>query len=391
MGQTTTDLSTSATSDAEIPLRPVVIFGFGMLWLGVSVGSFGGYVSALIEQGINPSTAGLGTTLFILGQLIAVLPADWLTRRISVRYMTIFGFLCAAIGMAFAGVLPIKVRTTALFLLGVGVGTIFIIAMKYSGLRVNGQAVAKMQGIIGGMFTLGIAIGIAVTPTAIDQMGLLVPSALPSFFLTFAAVGAIALTPVTTNQPINLSEYVGPLQSSAGLTLGVTNAVSFGFLVVAITWYTDIFTMIAAPVTLSLFGFAVATFIGRTGSGWTTTVTNERNAVYFGLIFLATTLGLSVFGLYIGSQLIIIIGLILTGLGFGIPFGPLFSLSFDNFEPDAGALLVGMIVIGNAVAVVFPWLFGWLFEQTGEYTIGLGVMLLTVIFALVLWKHNIMC
>lgn len=389
MSQITFESCASSIFGTEIPFRPVAIFGFGMLWLGISVGSFGGYVSALIERGVNPSTAGFGTTLFILGQLLVVLPADWLTRRVPVRSVTVAGFLSAAVGMGFAGVFPIEVHNGALFLLGVGVGAIFIIAMKYSGLRVDGQSVAKMQGIIGGMFTLGIAVGIAVTPTAIDRMGLLAPTTIPSFFLVVAAISALTLTPVPTSQPISLLEYVNPFHSSTGIILGMTNAVSFGFLIVAITWYTDIFTIIAVPVTLSLFGFAVATFIGRTGSGWTTMITGERHAVYFGLVFLTIALGVSLFGLYTDTQFVTATGLILTGLGFGLPFGPLFSLAFANLGSDAGALLVGMIAIGNAVAVIFPWLIGWLLEQTGGYSIGLGIMLLTVAITAILWDRII--
>jgi len=46
----------------------------------------------------------------------------------------------------------------------------------------------------------------------------------------------------------------------------------------------------------------------------------------------------------------------LTGFGFGIPFGPLFSLAFSELADDPGVTLSGMLLVGNGGALAYPWL-----------------------------------
>jgi len=84
--------------------------------------------------------------------------------------------------------------------------------------------------------------------------------------------------------------------------------------------------------------------------------------------------------------LVLGLGLVATGAGFGLPFGPLFSLAFDRAGVDAGVLLVGMTVVGNAVALIYPWLVGQLLSATAGYAAGFGVMALSVVGVVGIWR-----
>jgi DHA1 family inner membrane transport protein len=143
------------------------------------------------------------------------------------------------------------------------------------------------------------------------------------------------------------------------------------------------------PVTLVLTGFAVATFVGRTYSGRLGAVTTRRRAVEGGLVFLAVSLALVAFALWLDLWSLLALALVLTGLGFGLPFGPLFSLAFGRVGADAGVLLVGMTAIGNAVALAYPWLVGQLLEATAGYVAGFAVMALSTVAVIAVWRTTL--
>jgi len=370
--------------------RMMGVLGLGMFGLGLAVGGFGTYVSELVERGVDPATAGLGSTLFLLGQLCIVLPADTLSRRWSLRSVTAIGLLLGGIGTVLGGVLWVPVHLGSRLLLGVGNGIVFLLAIKYAGLRVESGKVARVQGLLGALFTLGLAVGIATTPSGVSAYGPLFPSVVASVPTLCSGVFVLSLQPVRTQPVERLSSYLDPFRNAHGIALGLANAASYGLLIVAITWYTDIVSGVPAlPVTLVLSGFAVATFVGRTGSGWLTVVASERQAVGGSLLFLTVALGLAAVGLQYDSSSLLVASLVLTGCGFGLPFGPLFSLAFASVGSDAGVLLVGMTALGNAAALAYPWLVGWLLSVTDGYVVGFAVMSLSVLVVTVLWEQAV--
>jgi len=372
----------------RIPPRAVGIFGVGLFGLGLIVGGFGTYVSELVEGGVSPGAAGLGSTLYLLGQLAVVLPADILSRRYSVRYATAAGFVLAGVGVALGGSLSLPVHLSSRLLLGFGNGAAFLLTIKYAGLRVDGEAVGRFQSVLGALFTVGLAVGIAAMPWAVGQFGPVLPSVAASVPIFLSGLLVPSLAPVRTEPVVPTASYLNPFRSVAGTTLGLANAASYGLLIVAITWYTDIVAQLPAlPVTAVLTSFAVATFVGRTGSGWLTVVTTERAAVGWSLAFLTVALALVAAALGVGSAPLLAAALVLTGLGFGLPFGPLFSLAFERVDSDAGVLLVGMTALGNAAALAYPWLVGWLLSVTDGYVVGFVVMALSVLAVTVLWHR----
>ena len=183
--------------------------------------------------------------------------------------------------------------------------------------------------------------------------------------------------------------YVGAFRNPTGISLGLANAASYGLLIVATTWYTDILSRVPElPTTLVLAGFATATFFGRTYSGWLTTVTTPRRAVEAGLVFLTGALGAVAVALWLQLPILLAVALVLTGAGFGLPFGPLSSLAFSNIGADAGVLLVGMTAIGNIVALAYPWLVGQLLEATAGYTVGFVLLSLSTVAVVAVWRRT---
>jgi len=373
-----------------IPTRPVVILGIGMFGLGLVVGGFGTYVSALVDRGVAPATAGLGSTLYLLGQLFVVLPADVLSRRYSIRSVTAVGFVLGAAGAALGGYLSLHVHLGSRFLFGLGNGAAFLLVIEYVGFRVDGGTVARMQGLLGALFTLGLAIAIAATPPAVAAFGPVAPALLAGSLVLCSGLLTTVLEPVGTQPTVPLQSYLSPFGTATGTTLGLANAASYGFLIVAITWYTDIVARIPVlPVTFVLTGFAAATFVGRIGSGWLTVFTTERGVVGWSLSLLTAALALVAVALQVGSAPLLAASLALTGLGFGLPFGPLFGLAFERVDSDAGVLLVGMTAIGNAAALAYPWLVGWLLSVTDGYVVGFLVMALSVLAVVLLWRRAV--
>jgi len=370
----------------QFPGRAVVVLGLGLFGIGLAVGGFGTYVNRLVARGVAPDVAGFGSTLFLLGQLLVVYPADVASRRWSIRHAAAAGLALGAVGTAFGGVLSVPVHYASRFLLGLGLGTAFVTIMKYAGHRTAGTETARIQGILGAAFTLGLAVAIPIMPIAVDIGGPVVPSLVAGAPVAIGAVLAPFLQSVGANSPLVFRAYVDAFRNPRGLALGLGNAASFGLLIVATTWYAGVATRLPGiPVALVLAGFAAATFVGRTWSGWLAAVTTERGAVSRSLVFLTASLMLVAGALAVGSQLFFGLGLVLTGAGFGLPFGPLNSLAFANLGTDPGVLLVGMAVLGNGAALVYPWLVGWLLGVTEGYVVGFVVMSLSVLAVTVTW------
>jgi DHA1 family inner membrane transport protein len=372
-----------------LPKRAVAILGTGLFGMGLSVGGFGTYVAELVARGVDPSVAGFGSTLFLFGQFVVVWPADTLARRWSIRLAAAVALGLGAVGTALGGALTLPIALGGRLLLGIGMGASFLLSMTYVGLRADDGDVAQTQGLLGATFTLGLAIGIAVTPRAVTSVGPTLPAVVAAVPVAVSTLLTPSLRPMEPREHRPFGAYVGAFRNPTGISLGLANAASYGLLIVATTWYTDILSRVPElPTTLVLAGFATATFFGRTYSGWLTTVTTPRRAVEAGLVFLTGALGAVAVALWLQLPILLAVALVLTGAGFGLPFGPLSSLAFSNIGADAGVLLVGMTAIGNIVALAYPWLVGQLLEATAGYTVGFVLLSLSTVAVVAVWRRT---
>lgn len=365
--------------------NPLIAIGIGFFGLGIAVGGYGAYVTLLIERGISPDAAGFGMSLFLLGQLLIVIPADRLSRLIGVELVAAVGLFLGALGIVLGGWISLEMIYLSRLLLGFGQGAAFVAGMKYVGIGDTGRATAFDQGLLGALFTLGLAVGLASVPTTVDILGSHAPMMAAGALSAIGGFLTLGLTRVEDRDFPVIRRYIDPFITPSGLVLGLGNMAAFGFLMVAATWYTDVLVDSALPVTLTLVAFAIATVIGRAVGGWLSRHLGERGTVLGALVLLTVVLfGLGV-AIAVGSDLLVAIGLIVTGLCFGIPFGPLFSLAFSELTDDGGVTLSGMLIIGNGGALIYPWLVGWLLVATAGYAAAFAVMGATVGVVTLLW------
>ncbi|SEP26070.1 Fucose permease [Halogranum amylolyticum] len=379
-----------AVAAETVPWGAVAALGTGLFGLGIAVGAYGAVVPLLIDRGVSPDAAGLGMTVYLLGQLVAVLPADRLARTWPVHRVAAGGFVLGGVGAGLGAELALSVVYLSRLLLGVGMGAAFVACMTYGGLRTTGPATASTQGALGALFTLGLAAGVALGPDAVALVG---PSAPAAVALALALAGGVAtarVRPVGDRPRLPLGRYLAPFRSAVGLTLGLGNMAAFGFLIVATTWYSDVLAGVAgAPALAVLTGFSLATVLGRGGGGVLAGRLGESTAAFLSLVVLAATLAGVTAGLAGGNRTLLLVSLVATGAGFGLPFGPLFSLAFANLGEESGVTLVGMTAVGNAGALVYPWLVGRLLSETASYVAGFAVMTLTVVVVAVLWSVSL--
>lgn len=371
------------------PRRGLTVLGCGLFGMGLAVGGFGTYVTEFVARGVAPSVAGFGSTLFLFGQFAVVWPTDVFSRNRSVRLAAAVGLGTGTVGTALGGSLSLPLAHIGRLLLGFGMGATFLTSMTYAGMRAEDGDVARTQGLLGATFTFGLAVGIAVTPRAVAAVGPVVPALAAAVPVAASTLFAPSLQPVASRERHRFRAYVDAFWSPSGMGLGLANAASYGLLIVATTWYTEVLSGVPVlPTTLVLTGFAIATFLGRTYSGWLTTVTTTTRAVEGGLVFLTGTLGLVAAALCLETPVLLAVALVLTGAGFGLPFGPLFSLAFTDIDADAGVLLVGMTAIGNVVALGYPSLVGQLLEVTAGYVAGFTVLSLSTAAVTAVWRYT---
>ena len=373
-----------------LPRRALSVLGLGLLGMGLAVGSYGASVTVLLERGVAPGLAGFGMTLFLLGQLVAVVPADRATRTRSAARVAAAGLGAGALAVALSalGTLPATLAGRAL--LGLGQGAAFVGAMKHVGRRTHRDLVATAQGLLGALFTLGLAVALAVAAPAYDAVGMPASMAGVAGVVALGAVGAPLLRPTDSEPVVPVRDYLAPLRSAVGLALGLGNMATFGFLIVATTWYVDALGGApGVPATATLLVFAGTTVAGRALGGVLAARLGERAVVGHTMLGLAVALAGMGAGVAAGVPALLAAAVVGTGLGFSVPFGPLFALAFSSLADDAGVTLVAMLAVGNAGALVFPWLVGELVAATGSYAAGFLAMSATVSGVWWLWRRAV--
>ncbi|SFC28935.1 MFS transporter, DHA1 family, inner membrane transport protein [Halobiforma haloterrestris] len=383
-------LRSRATSEQRpLPWAAIAAVGTGLFGLGLAVGGYGAYVSLLIARGVSPDAAGLGMSLFLFGQFAAVVPADLLTRRTAVERVAAAGFVLAGIGIGLGAVLTLEATYASRLLLGLGQGAAFVAGMKYVGLRTTGADTATAQGMLGALFTLGLAVGLAAGPVVVPWAGPALPTVGAAGVALAGGAFTARLATVGPDARTVLGAYLEPFTSAGGLALGFGNVATFGFLMVASTWYAEVVAGAALPGTAVLVGFALATVVGRGVGGWLSRTYGERATVGGTLLGLALVLlGLAA-AIDVDSAAGIAAGLVLTGFGFGVPFGPLFGLAFSELADDAGVTLSGMMLVGNGAALAYPWLVGRLLAATDGYAAGFAAMGATVGAIWLCWRRTV--
>lgn len=389
-GEAATATAADATDRGGLPRRAILVLGTGLFGLGLTVGGYGAVVPVLVAGGVPADVAGAGTSAFLLGQAVAVLPADRLTRRYAPRTVAAVGFLLAAVGAALLANTTVATVVASRTLVGLGQGAAFVAAMTHVGRLTTGDDTATAQGLLGAGFTLGFAVGLAAGPDAIERLGTAAPAVASAAVVAAGGVGALALGPAASTWGVpSVGGYLRALRAPVAATLALGNAATFGFLVVAGTWYADLLAGAAVPATGVLVGFALATVAGRAVGGVLAARVGDAATVGWSLVGQTVVLGGTAAAVAADRPTLVAAGVVLTGLGFGVPFGPLFALAFTEIAPDPGVTLVGMLVVGNLAALGYPWLVGRALVATGTFAVGLAAMAATVGVVALVWTRTV--
>lgn len=374
----------------DLPRRALATLGVGLLGMGLAVGSYGAAVTELLERGVDPGLAGLGMTLFLLGQLVVVAPADRLTRTRRSAWVAAAGLFAGAVASLLSTGATLGTTLAARLLLGLGQGAAFVGAMKHVGYRTPSGLVATAQGLLGALFTFGLAVALAVAPVAFDTVGMDASMTVVAAVVAVGVAGTPFLAPTGTEPTLPARAYLAPLKTSVGLALGLGNMGTFGFLMVATTWYEAALDGVAGIATTAvLLVFAATTVVGRALGGLLAARVGERPVVRHSMLGLAVVLGGMAAGVHFEAPVLLVAAVAGTGLGFSVPFGPLFALAFSSLADDAGVTLVVMLAVGNAGALAYPWLVGKLVATTDTYAAGFAAMGVTVLGVWVLWRAAI--
>jgi DHA1 family inner membrane transport protein len=329
-------------------------------------------------------------TLFLLGQFVVVAPADRVTRTRRSAWVAAAGLAAGAAASVLSTGETVGTTLAARALLGLGQGAAFVGAMKHVGHRTPSRLVATAQGFLGALFTLGLAVALAAAPVTFETVGVSASMIAVAAVVAIGAVGAPLLATAEDGPVVPFRAYLAPLRSPVGLALGLGNMATFGFLMVATTWYEAALNGVpGVPTTPALVAFAGTTVVGRALGGVLAARVGDRAVVRHSLLALAVVLAGMAVGVHYDSAVVLVAAVAGTGFGFSVPFGPLFALAFSNLADDAGVTLVVMLAVGNAGALVYPWLVGELVAVTATYAVGFAAMSATVLGIWVLWRAAI--
>ena len=374
----------------ELPRRALAVLGVGLLGMGLAVGSYGAAVARLLARDVAPGIAGLGMTLFLVGQLVVVAPADRLTRTRRSAWVAGAGLAAGGAASLLATGDTVTATLTSRTLLGLGQGAAFVGAMKHVGYRAPDDLVATAQGLLGALFTLGLAVALAIAPLTFASVGFSATMVGVAVVVALGVVGTPLLAAAGNEAVVPYRDYLAPLRSSVGIALGLGNMATFGFLMVATTWYEAALDGVAGvPTTAALVAFAGTTVVGRALGGILAARVGDRTVVRHSMLGLAVVLAGMAGGVHYDSAVVLVAAVAGTGLGFSVPFGPLFALAFSNLADDAGVTLVVMLAVGNAGALAYPWLVGKLVAVTSTYAVGFAAMSATVLGIWLLWRRAI--
>jgi predicted MFS family arabinose efflux permease len=327
--------------------------------LCVDLGSFGLAVSAALGA-------------FVVAQPVA----SRLTRRHPTTRLLgwgCVGHVALAVALDLAVSFPMLVAMRAAW--GLVAGFVLSVGATQIARLYAGTAATRQQGIYGGVLTLGGALAFLVGPSLVDPAvgggvtGALHSAgaalALPAVVLSRGGAGetappdgARAETPTVTvvSHPVVLVAalaYVAIIGSYVTLSTFVT------------AYYTDL--GVVGP--LNAFVLVTAT-VGRAAGG--VAVGSTSDAVVIGG---GTAVAVGSFAVLAGSPpTALVVALpVVAMLAVSVPFGTTFAVTGRATDAE-GTALAFVVACGNVAALVLPTVTGALYDATGSYAMGFGLL-----------------
>ncbi|MBI2881558.1 MAG: MFS transporter [Candidatus Tectomicrobia bacterium] len=332
------------------------------------------------DLGATYADVGLATTLFILGQVAASVPAGYLSDRFGVKRI----YLAANVATLLAALLLALARSMGevlflRFVLGTAMGTQFVVGSSYLAFWSPPGKTALYQGIYGSGFNFGIALSFLLAGPQVALLGwrgVFLAPGVASLLSTALIWAAGREPPKKPGAPSMSLRRLQDLPMGALSLLGVSMAAAWGTFVVLGAWLTEYLVVAregALWLSSVLTGINVAgSGLGRILGGVVAKPGRESRAIlWFYAIVIATAAGMT---LPAGLPVLLTLGfLVVTAASMG--FAPSIRLCIQVSEPALQGTAVGyLLALGMVLASSLPTVFGWVVEATGSFAAGFGVV-----------------
>jgi nitrate/nitrite transporter NarK len=343
--------------------------------------------------GFNLAAAGLLTTGIFLTHAAMQIPGGYLADRIGPKPVitaaaTLICVANVAIGFAasYQQLLFWKIFT------GLGTGAGFVAGARYIASMFAGPRLHLAQGLYGGSILLGSGFVIFAVPIIFAALGW--QSAFLASAVLAAAAGAFWLAaphpPRMKHKPAPLR---GMLSSPQLWLLGLAQMASFGLVIVVGVWVT---TYLSKSFDLPL------KTAGRIGSlvllmGIATRPLGGAVVSRYGArVTLQVSLALNVaacllFGFGAGSLARASAGVLLLGIGCGLPYAAVFNRAAALYPDRAGAAMGLVNMLGIIMILTAPPLIGQMVEWSGTFQssfLALGAFTMLVWIATFAVHHD---
>ncbi len=337
--------------------------------LGVDLGSFGLVVSGALGA-------------FVVAQPVA----SRLTRRYSTTRLLRWGILGH---VALATALDLATTFELLLTLRVAWGLVGGFVLSVGATQIArlyaGKAATRQQGVYGGVLTLGGAFGFLVGPTLVDLPlsgatgfvhtgGALL--ALPALALSLRASDDTA--PARVGRVATRTATTAVVGHPAVLLAGLSYVAIIGSYVTLSTFVTAYYAELGLVGPLNAFVLLTAT-AGRTLGGFVVGSTSDALVVGGG-----TAVAVGSFGALAAdppSALVVVLPIVAM-LAVSLPFGAVFAVAGRATDAE-GTALAFVVGVGNVAALVLPAVTGTLYDRTGGYAAGFGLLAVVNAVALV--------
>jgi nitrate/nitrite transporter NarK len=347
------------------------------------------------EFALSSASAGAIATAFSLGSAFTMLAGGAIADRISARFAVTLGVLLVAVGNLGAGLLTPSFGALIgwRFLGGFGWGFGFAAGASYtrSIFDVRGRHLA--QGLYGASFLVGSGVTLAYVPLLAGSSGDWRFAFIANSILVIGVwVVWVLLAPREPPEEESTGARAAlalALRERNTWLLALCHMCGFGMAIAIGTWVT-LFVADTFDINLAQAGFIgsltlVLGIAGRASGG----VLLERgvsavHAIRGGLSL--TAIGLTTIAVA-PSLPVAVIGLLITGLGVGLPYAGVFNGAAASAakSPASAQAFVGLG--GLTSAIIGPPLIGSLLDKTGTFAAGfLGLAGITTAVLIMTWR-----
>jgi MFS family permease len=334
--------------------------------------------SALMRQfGFNNALAGFLTTGIFLTHAGMQLPGGYLVDRFGSRRMLLIALLWVAAGnflMAAAGaywqLLFCKIFT------GMGTGICFVGGARYIHEGCRGPRVNVAQGFFGGSIQLGAGFVIFAVPQIYRLAGWRATFLVCAGMVLVAAIIWMAKAPLVEFPPSPPGKFHEMLLAPQLWLLGLFQMTTFGISVVVGSWVVVVLpkAMNIPTTRAGLIGSLVLVLgiVSRPLGGWLGRHMGIRPL--FGWSLLMVAIGCFLFVPSSISLAVALTGVILIGIGFGIPYAAMFSRAGALFPGRAAAAMGFVNMLGILMILGGAPLVGHLADLTGSFKTSFAVL-----------------